>query len=122
VLSGFVDSVGLFHEPSDDQRTRAAALIADLGIDALRERRFMELSFGERRKVLIARALVRPPALLILDEVWNGLDAAYRERLEAELHRLAAGGTTLLLIAHHADDLPELIVRRQRLVAGRLSE
>jgi molybdate transport system ATP-binding protein len=121
ILGGFVASVGLFHEPDAAQRELAAALIDELGIAPLRARRFRELSFGERRKVLIARALVRPPALLILDEVWNGLDAAYRERLEAHLHSLACGGTTLLLIAHHADDLPALIVRRQRLADGVLS-
>ena len=72
----------------------------------------MQLSFGERRKVLIARSLVRPPALLILDEVWNGLDAQFRALLGAQLRELAGGGTTLLLIAHHEEDLPALIVRR----------
>jgi len=118
LLGGFVASVGLFHEPDDAQRARTAALLAELGVEGLRDRRFLELSFGERRKVLIARALVRTPALLILDEVWNGLDAAFRERLETHVHGLASGGTTLLLIAHHADDLPAIIVRRQRLVDG----
>ncbi len=118
ILGGFVASVGRFHEPDDAQRVRTAALIAELGIERLRARPFRELSFGERRKVLIARALVRPPALLILDEVWNGLDADFRAHLEAQLHRLAADGTTLLLIAHHADDLPAIIVRRQRLAEG----
>ena len=122
MLGGFVDSVGLFHEPGDEQRTRAAHLIAELGLVPLRDRPFLELSFGERRKVLIARALVRLPALLILDEVWNGLDAAFRERFEARLHDLASDGTTLLLIAHHADDLPDLIVRHQRLTAGTLHD
>jgi molybdate transport system ATP-binding protein len=118
LLGGFVASVGLFHEPDDAQRARTAALLAELGLERLRDRRFLELSFGERRKVLIARALVRTPALLILDEVWNGLDAAFRERLEAHVHGLASVGTTLLVIAHHADDLPAIIVRRQRLVEG----
>ncbi len=122
ILGGFVASVGLFHEPDDAQRARTAELLANLGIDGLRDRRFLELSFGERRKVLIARALVRTPALLILDEVWNGLDASFRERLESELHGLAAGGTTLLLIAHHAEDLPAVIVRGQRLVAGTIHD
>jgi molybdate transport system ATP-binding protein len=118
ILGGFVASVGLFHEPDGAQRARTAELIAALGLEPLRDRPFMQLSFGERRKVLIARALVRTPALLILDEVWNGLDAGFRERLDVQLHDLAASGTTLLLIAHHAEDLPDLIVRRQRLAAG----
>ncbi len=120
VLSGFASSVGLFHEPDAAQRARAAALIDDLGIAALRGRPFMQLSFGERRKVLIARSLVRPPALFILDEVWNGLDASFRTLLEAQLQQLAGSGTTLLLIAHHEDDLPSLIERRFALDAGRL--
>ena len=120
VLSGFASSVGLFHEPDATQRERAATLIADLGLEPLRERPFMQLSFGERRKVLIARSLVRPPALFILDEVWNGLDASFRTLLEAQLQQLAGGGTTLLLIAHHEDDLPSLVERRFALDAGRL--
>jgi molybdate transport system ATP-binding protein len=120
VLSGFAYSVGLFHEPDPAQRARAAELIDELGIAPLRARPFMQLSFGERRKVLIARSLVRPPALFILDEVWNGLDAAFRTHLEAHIRQLAAGSTTLLLIAHHEDDLPELVQRRFALDAGRL--
>ena len=120
VLSGFASSVGLFHEPDAAQRERAATLIDELGLGPLRGRPFMQLSFGERRKVLIARSLVRPPALFILDEVWNGLDATFRTLLEAQLQQLAGSGTTLLLIAHHEDDLPSLVERRFALDAGRL--
>jgi molybdate transport system ATP-binding protein len=120
VLSGFAHSVGLFHEPDAAQRERAAVLIEEFELQPLRDRRFNQLSFGERRKVLIARSLVKPPALLVLDEVWNGLDAAFRALLEAHVNRLAAGATTLLLIAHHEDDLPALVTRRFALDAGRL--
>jgi molybdate transport system ATP-binding protein len=120
VLSGFASSVGLFHEPDARQRERAAELIEELGLAPLRGRPFMQLSFGERRKVLIARSLVRPPALFILDEVWNGLDASFRTLLEAQVAKLAGSGTTLLLIAHHEDDLPSLVERRYALDAGRL--
>ncbi len=122
VLSGFASSVGLFHEPGDDERARAAELIDALGLAHLRARPFMQLSFGERRKVLVARALVRRPVLLILDEVWNGLDAAFRAQLEVVLRELAAGGTTLVLIAHHAGDEPPFIVRRQHLAGGTLRD
>jgi molybdate transport system ATP-binding protein len=120
VLSGFASSVGLFHTPTDAERRRARAVIAELGLDALRERGFSRLSFGERRKVLIARSLVRPPALFVLDEVWNGLDAGFRTLLETHLRGLAGAGTTLLLIAHHEEDLPAIIERRFALDAGRL--
>jgi molybdate transport system ATP-binding protein len=121
VLSGFASSVGLFHVPGDVQRARAAEIIDGLGLAALRERPFMQLSFGERRKVLIARSLTLPPALLILDEVWNGLDAAFRERLETLITDLAEGGTTLLLIAHHAADLPAFIERTLRIDGGTIA-
>jgi molybdate transport system ATP-binding protein len=120
VLSGFASSVGLFHAPSAGERRRARALIAELGLEPLRERGFSRLSFGERRKVLIARSLVRPPALFVLDEVWNGLDAGFRARLETYLRTLAGAGTTLLLIAHHEEDLPAIVERRFALDAGRL--
>lgn len=120
VLSGFASSVGLWHEPDDAQRAVAARLLQALELEPLRTRPFRGLSFGERRKVLIARALVRPPALLIFDEIWNGLDARFRTLLGELLHALAADGTTLLLIAHHEEDLPDLIVRRFTIERGRL--
>lgn len=120
IISGYTSSIGLWHVPSDDERRGAAALIDRLDIGALRARRFIELSFGERRKVLIARALVRKPALLILDEIWNGLDAAFRTTLTEIIDELAADGTTLLAIAHHDADLPALIRRRFTLANGGL--
>ena len=120
LLSGFAHSVGLFHEPDDTQRERAAVLIDELGLQPLRARPFMQLSFGERRKVLVARSLVRPPDLFILDEVWNGLDAGFRTLLEGHVRRLAEAETTFLLIAHHEDDLPDFVTRRFALDAGRL--
>jgi molybdate transport system ATP-binding protein len=120
ILSGFASSVGLWHEPDDAERAIAAGLIERLELESLRRRRFMGLSFGERRKVLVARSLVRPPALLILDEIWNGLDVEFRALLAALLTALATEGTTLLLIAHHEEDLPEMIVRRFTIEHGRL--
>jgi molybdate transport system ATP-binding protein len=122
VVSGFVDSVGLFHVPTGEQRERAADLLAELDLDALGPRPFSQLSFGERRKVLLARALVRPPAILILDEVWNGLDRAFRARLRDVLDRRIAMGTTLLTIAHEPGDEPSFITRRQRLAGGTLHD
>jgi molybdate transport system ATP-binding protein len=103
VDSGFPSSIGLFVEPTRQQRAAAAELIDRMGLDALRDRIFTELSFGERRKVLIARSLVRRPAIFILDEVWNGLDSAFGARLIELLGEMAASGTTLVVIAHDED-------------------
>ena len=80
IASGFPSSIGLFVEPTPDQHAAVAELVERIGLGGLRGRAFTQLSFGERRKVLIARSLVRRPAVFILDEVWNGLDVAFRRR------------------------------------------
>ena len=64
----------------------------------------------------LGRSLVRRPAIFILDEVWNGLDVQFHARFGSLLAELATGGTTLLLIAHHEEDLPDVIVRRFTIV------
>jgi ABC-type molybdenum transport system ATPase subunit/photorepair protein PhrA len=117
IASGFTASIGTIESPSDEQRAAVAAIVHRLGLEALCGRRFRTLSFGERRKVLLARGLVARPELLILDEVWGGLDAGFRAALVPLLDELAAAGTTLLAISHHEDDVPAL-VRRAFLVEG----
>jgi molybdate transport system ATP-binding protein len=104
VASGFPASIGLFTTPTVQQRTTVDDLIERFGLSGLRGRSLRELSFGERRKVLIARSLVRRPVIFILDEAWNGLDAAFRTALRALLTDLAATGTTLVTVAHDEDD------------------
>jgi molybdate transport system ATP-binding protein len=121
VCSGYASSVGIMLGPDPPQRARAVELMRVLGLEHLRARRFRMLSFGERRKVMIARGLVNRPEVLILDEVWSGLDEQFRETLRALLTELAAGGTTVVVISHHDDDLPAFL-RRECLVAeGRVT-
>jgi molybdate transport system ATP-binding protein len=117
VCSGYASSIGIMLAPDASRRADAVELMRRLGLDHLRVRRFLMLSFGERRKVLIARGLVHRPEVLILDEIWSGLDEQFRETLRAVLTDLAAGGTTVIVISHHDDDLPAF-VRRECLVAG----
>jgi molybdate transport system ATP-binding protein len=117
VCSGYASSIGIMLAPDASRRADAVELMRRLGLDHLRARRFLMLSFGERRKVLIARGLVNRPEVLILDEIWSGLDEQFRETLRAILTDLAAGGTTVIVISHHDDDLPAF-VRRECVVAG----
>jgi molybdate transport system ATP-binding protein len=112
IASGFPSSIGLFVEPTAAQQTGVAELIGRIGLQALRGRTFSQLSFGERRKVLIARSLVRQPAIFILDEIWNGLDAEFRAALRLLLGDMTAAGTTLVAIAHEEDD--EIVTLTQR--------
>ena len=123
VLSGFFGSVGIGRsQPATAaQRQRAMALMEELGLAALAQRPFAQLSDGQKRRLLLARALVHEPELLVLDEPTNGLDLRARHQLLAALRRLAAGGTTLLLVTHQIEAvIPEiervLLLREGRLV------
>jgi len=120
IASGFVSSIGVMHDPPPEERRTVAALMRRLDLVHLAGRRFLTLSFGERRKVLIARGLVHQPELLILDEVWAGLDGAFRTALGELLETLAAEGTTLMLISHHDDDLPPYLQRSYVIAGGRI--
>jgi molybdate transport system ATP-binding protein len=104
IASGFPSSIGLFVQPTAAQRAAVGELIERIGLESLRGRAFTQLSFGERRKVLIARSLVRRPAIFLLDEIWNGLDGAFRAALRTLLEDMTAQGTTLVAIAHDEDD------------------
>lgn len=104
IASGFPSSIGLLREPNPAQRAAVSELIERIGLESLRGRTFTHLSFGERRKVLIARSLVRRPQVFILDEIWNGLDGAFRRALRLLLANMTNAGTTLVAIAHDEDD------------------
>jgi len=95
-------------------------LLEDFGIADLAQRPFLELSFGQRRLVLVARALVRTPRLLIMDEALNGFDRDVRARILRRIESLAAGDTSVIMIGHHEGDIPEWITHELRLEAGRV--
>jgi molybdate transport system ATP-binding protein len=118
VVSGFFDSIGLYRRPSADQQAAAGAWLDALGLRALAGKTFNHLSQGEQRMVLLARAMVKPPRLLVLDEPCQGLDPGNRRRVLDAVDRIAAAGsTTILFVSHHADEIPAGI--RHRLVLVR---
>jgi iron complex transport system ATP-binding protein len=111
VLSGFFGSVGLgrSQQPSDAQRRRVETLLQEVGLADLAERPFSHLSEGQKRRFLLARALVHNPEVLVLDEPTNGLDLLARHQLLHDLGKLARGGTTLLLVSHRIEEIiPEI--------------
>jgi iron complex transport system ATP-binding protein len=108
----------------EDDRRRARQLLVAAGMGDAGERPFGVLSEGERQQVLLARALMAEPELLLLDEPAAGLDLGARERLVTHLTALAADPATppLVLVTHHVEELPAgithaALVRRGRLVA-----
>jgi molybdate transport system ATP-binding protein len=121
VVSGLRSSVGLDHSPTRGERGKARRMLDALGLLPLARRRLREVSYGELRLALFARAFVRRPRLLLLDEPFTGLDPACRRRLRAALSRLARAGTQLVIAVHHLDDLPPEVNRRLRLSRGRVT-
>ncbi|MFI4868304.1 MAG: ATP-binding cassette domain-containing protein [Steroidobacterales bacterium] len=104
-----------------DARRRIARLLHRLRIDALARRRFLTLSYGERRLVLLARALAWAPKLLLLDELFNGLDARNRERVQHCLRVLSRSSLPWVLTSHRTEDIPALATHLCRLEAGRIT-
>jgi molybdate transport system ATP-binding protein len=119
VLSGFLGTVGLAEQPTPAQREAARRALAGLGLDHLREQRFLACSYGEQRLLLLARALVARPEALLLDEPFAGLSPEARHALAGTLSALRRDGTTLVLVSHHEDELEGLVDRRARLAGGR---
>ena len=103
------------------EQARVARVLRSLGIEALARRKFLTLSQGERRLVLLARALVARPALLLLDEPLNGLDAANRDRVLAALATLRRSSLPWIYATHRIEEAPAGVTHRARLQRGRLT-
>ncbi|WP_294902530.1 molybdate ABC transporter ATP-binding protein ModF [Tatumella sp. UBA2305] len=114
ILSGFFDSIGLYQAVSDRQNQLATQWLALLGMDnSLASAPFHSLSWGQQRLVLIVRAMVKHPRVLILDEPLQGLDAINRQLIRQFVNVLIGEGRTqLLFVSHHAEDAPDCITHR----------
>ena len=106
ILSGFFDSIGLYRKASKEQVTLADQWLEFLGMTDRADRPFNRLSYGEKRLMLIVRAMVKTPELLILDEPCQGLDRSNREMVLALMQSIGSGGSTgLIYITHHQEEL-----------------
>ena len=101
IISGFHDSIGLYTHPTLAERTVAEQWLEVLGLKQKKNTPFQSLSFGDQRLVLIARAMVKHPAVLILDEPLNGLDDFNRQKALKLIDILANAGTSTLLYVNH---------------------
>jgi len=123
VLSGFLASDGIlrYGTVTDEMRARAADALERMGAGHLARRWLDELSSGEARRVLLARALVTSPRALVLDEPTTGLDLAARHDFMERVRQIGRGGTTLILITHHIDEIIPEIERVILLKDGRVA-
>lgn len=117
VASGLYDTIGLYEHVSGREKEVVLEWIHAVGLDELRDHRFDQLSFGEQRLALLARAMVKSPPLLILDEPCIGLDGQHRRAFLNLVDRIAAQGhTQVLFVSHEAGQLPDCINQWMQLV------
>jgi len=110
VASGLFDTLGLFKRLTEEQSDQVKHWMQVMGIAHLKERSFLQISGGEQRMVLITRALVKNPELLILDEPCQGLDRVQTDHLKSVLDYLAENSEmTLLYVSHYDRDLPSCV-------------
>ncbi|WP_313255958.1 ATP-binding cassette domain-containing protein [Stenotrophomonas acidaminiphila] len=122
VISGFFASyvVPAHRDVTDSMRERARQALALARALPLLGRSYAELSAGETRRVLIARALVNQPRALLLDEPSTGLDLVSRQHLIDSLRHLAGQGITLVLVTHHIEEVIPEIQRVVLMKGGRI--
>ena len=122
VLSGFFSSVGIWpnHAVTQEMEEKTVEAMERLEITELAERNVDELSSGEARRVLIARALVHAPQALLLDEPTASLDFRAVRELREILRKITAEGTSMILVTHHLEDIIPEIQRVVILKNGRI--
>ncbi len=105
VCSGFFDSIGVYQTPDKFQINHARHWLKMVGLESKAKNQFQKCSYGEQRLVLIARALVKSPLLLILDEPTQGLDSLNRYRVLQFIERIVEfKHTTVVLVSHRQDE------------------
>lgn len=110
IASGLNDSVGLYVHPRPEQRQTCEWWMDLFGIGHLKDRTFLKLSSGEQRLCLLARAFVKDPELLILDEPLHGLDDRNRELVRNIINEFCSkDNKTLVMVTHYKEELPPVI-------------
>lgn len=120
VVSGLRSSIGLDGPPSIGEQRRALRALTEMGLREHAAQRLRDLSYGQARRVLFARALVLRPRLLLLDEPLAGIDAATRLALRDHIDAFVAVGGTVIMSSHHRDEWPERTSHELHLAAGRM--
>lgn len=110
VASGLMDSVGLYVKPKDEDMEKCRFWMSIFGLEGLEDRGFLKLSSGEQRLVLLARAFVKDPELLILDEPLHGLDNINRRLVKDVIETFCKRkNKTMIMVTHYKEELPACI-------------
>jgi molybdate transport system ATP-binding protein len=128
VATGFFGGHILYDKLNRKQKRKVDQLIELFDLQEFAGQPVPSISYGQMRRILIARALVHEPEILILDEPFDGLESEIRTRLDRQLEKVCALNTNLLMVTHHPEDLPNcmthgLLLERGEVVAkGRLKK
>jgi molybdate transport system ATP-binding protein len=122
VVSGLHASIGLNFRPTATELHRARGALRQFDLLSMAERSLHELSYGQMRRVLFARAAVLRPRLLLLDEPFTGLNSLLRASLVAWLETQIAAGVTVLMASHYRGEWPRNATHEMLLSRGRIGE
>ncbi len=116
VASGLKDSIGLYVNPTPAEYAQCRWWMDIFGLEGMYDRHFLSLSSGEQRLVLLARAFVKDPELLILDEPLHGLDDSNRHLVREIINTFARRrNKTIIMVTHYQEELPSCIDRHQHI-------
>lgn len=120
VISGKFASIGIYEAVEQEDRVRAEEILEQLGLSHVKGNKYNVLSQGEKQKVLIARALMANPGLLILDEPCNGLDILAREKLLQTLQHMGSlpGSPSMIYVTHHIEEIVPVFTHSLLLKGG----
>ena len=123
VASGLMDSIGLYAKPDEKDYEKCRFWMNIFGLEDMEERTFLKLSSGEQRLVLLARAFVKDPDLLILDEPLHGLDDANRKLVKDIINTFVKRkDKTMIMVSHYQEELPSCIDNHIMLQKARSEE
>ncbi len=120
IASGFYDSIGLYQDPTAEQKKAVVDWIDFLQIEDLADQSYPQLSYGQKRMILLARALVKNPAILILDEPGQGLDIPNRRKILTTIEKIGQTPTQLLYVTHQQEEILPCITHILQLRKGKV--
>ncbi|MDE3214506.1 MAG: ATP-binding cassette domain-containing protein [Bacteroidota bacterium] len=122
VASGLFDTIGLFRKLNDSQKSAILQWMGVLQLQGFEDRMFNQLSNGEQRLVLLARALVKNPPLLVLDEPCQGLDTEFSSRFISLINEICVSlKKTLIYVSHYEEEIPPCVNFTLRLEQGQIA-
>ena len=120
IASGFYDSIGLYQSPTAGEKRIVDQWVEFLNIGDIVRKPYHELSYGQKRMILLARAMVKSPVLLVVDEPCHGLDIPNRRRVLKILEKIGTTKTNLLYVTNHKEEILNCITHMMRLQKGKV--